>query len=316
MSLARIRRRTWEVLEVSRSGDECSRVIDIGIMALVAGNVVAVILESVHSSEVAHHDLFAGFEKMSVAAFSAEFLLRFWSCAEDKRQGEGSFHSRRRYISSPMALADLIAIAPFYLSTFFAIDLRFMRILRLLRVVKLTRYSSAIGRMSEVVRLQGSALATSFFLLMLVMIFAASAVYVVEHDAQPEAFASIPAAMWWAVCTLTTVGYGDVTPITALGKFLASIITIVGIGMVALPTSLLASGFTEVLERNRRKLEIEAEEAFEDGIISDEEADAYAALVERLQVEPEVAAEIIQAAQRRHAIDSTVDCPHCGKTTL
>lgn len=148
---------------------------------------------------------------------------------------------------------------------------------------------------------------------MLVMIFAASTIYLVEHDAQPEAFGSIPAAMWWAVCTLTTVGYGDVTPITPLGKLLASSITVVGIGMVALPTSLLASGFSEITARKRRTLEQEAEEALGDGVITPEEVDSYTALAEELDVEPEVAGEIIAAAQRRHSHDTSLSCPHCGK---
>lgn len=156
-----------------------------------------------------------------------------------------------------MALVDILAIAPFYLSAFFVLDLRFLRVLRLLRIVKLTRYSRALNRLLEVYQLQRSALTASFFLMAVVIVLSAGIVYVAEHPAPPEAFGSIPAAMWWAVCTLTTVGYGDVLPITPLGKLLSA------------------------------------------GI--------------QLYVEPEIAQEIIRAAQRKQSLADLDGCPHCGK---
>ena len=213
-----------------------------------------------------------------------------------------------------MAIVDILAIAPFYLSAFFSLDLR---ILRLLRIVKLTRYSTALGRIVEVYHLQRSALTAALFLMSVAIVLSASVVYVAEHRAQPEGFGSIPAAMWWAVCTLTTVGYGDVSPITPLGKLLASGIQIIGIAMVALPTSLFASGFAHVMSRAEQALEDEAEEALADGVITADEANAYAEMAERLYIEPEVAEEIIEAAQRRQQLkDLVAACPHCGKTLV
>ena len=311
-----IRRRTFEVLDTSAEGDPFSRTIDLMIMGLVLGNVMAVILESVPSIGRAYHDLFLAFEQVSVAAFSAEFLLRIWSVADDASHGDHPLGRRLRYLRSPMAIVDVLAIAPFYLSTFFNLDLRFLRVLRLLRIVKLTRYSAALSRLSDVYRLQRSALAASFFVMSIAIILSASLVYVVEHQAQPNAFGSIPAAMWWAVCTLTTVGYGDVTPITPLGKIMASAIQMVGIAMVALPTSIFASGFAHIMKRNEEALKMEAEEAAADGIVTADEVDAITALADQLHVEQEIVEEIIVAAEHRQGLADHGACPHCGKAIV
>lgn len=311
-----IRRRTYEVMEVGAPGDALSRTVDLMIMSLVFGNVVAVILESVPSIGQPYAELFLGFERLSVAAFTAEFLCRFWSAAEkpgEPGQADSEARRRLRYLFSPMAIVDLLAISPFYLQTFFALDLRFLRVLRLLRVVKLTRYSSALGRLVEVFQLQRKALAASFFVLSVAVVMSASVVYVVEHPSQPDAFGSIPDAMWWAVCTLTTVGYGDVTPITPLGKLVASCIQIVGIGMVALPTSLFASGFAVIMARSEHELEMEARAALADGELTLDEVDAYAHLAEQLQIDPETAQRVMALARREQALEDLEGCPHCGK---
>ena len=301
-------------MEVGRTDDQLSRWVDALIMTLVAGNVLAVILESVEEIRLAFGDLFLAFDQVSVAVFSVEFACRIWAARESLDSGKTAWRRRLRYLCSPLAIIDFLAIAPFYLSAYIALDLRFLRILRLLRIVKLTRYSRAMHRMGEVFKLQRSALTASLFLLSISIILSASALHVAEHAVQPEAFGSIPAAMWWAVVTLTTVGYGDVTPITPLGKALASGISIIGIGMVALPTSLLASGFAHVMSRNEKALEAEAVEALSDGIVTNQEALTYSDLAESLYVEPEVAHEIIEAVQKRHAVEDIGECPHCGKS--
>lgn len=313
--VARIRRRTHEVLEVAKPGDGLSRTIDGMIMALVLMNVAAVILESVGPIEARYRDIFAGFERISVTAFSAEFVCRVWAATESARPSEPARWARLRYLGSPMALADLAAILPWYLAAFTTVDLRFLRMLRLLRLLKLTRYSTALGRMIDVVRLQRHAFSAALLVLAMVVIFTASAIYVVEGSAQPEAFGSIPDAMWWAIVTLTTVGYGDVTPITPLGKLMASLISIVGIGMVALPTSLLASGFSHMMSRNREALQEEMDLALEDGELSRDEIASYEDLARRLHVDPEVADEIFQAALEHYGeTRDRSSCPHCGKS--
>ncbi len=313
-ALHRIRRRTWAILEVGARGDSLSRTVDLLILALVFGNVVAVIASSIPSIDAEHQTLFIGFERLSLAIFSSEFLLRLWSVASAETMGATPTQRRLNYLRSPMAIVDLLAIAPFYLSAFVDMDLRMLRILRLLRIVKLTRYSAALHRLWEVYHLQRATLTASFMVMSVAIILSASAVYVAEHEAQPTAFASIPHAMWWAICTLTTVGYGDVTPVTNLGKVLAAGIQLVGIAIVAIPTSLFASGFAHIMTRNEHRLEQEAREAAADGVVTQAEAHHYSDLAAQLGVEPEIAEEIILAAQKRQVLADFGSCPHCGKS--
>lgn len=308
---SRTRRRIYEILEVAQSTDGLSRIVDISLIALVAGNVVAVILNSVQELAIRYQDLFDAFEKISVTVFSVELVLRIWIAVETPQPEVRG--SRLRYIFSPLAIADIVAIIPFYLSAFFSVDLRFLRILRLLRLFKLTRYSGAFASVTEVIRVNRGALWSALAILMFAIVVASSAMYIVENKAQPDAFSSIPAAMWWAVVTLTTVGYGDVTPITSLGRFVASVITVLGVGMVALPTSIMASGFLDLHQRNRRLLEAEAEAAFDDGYLSREETEQYAELAERLGVDDEEAERIITVARQTMWDLRDENCPHCGK---
>ena len=181
-------------------------------------------------------------------------------------------------MASPMALIDLIAIAPFYLGFIVDIDLRFMRVLRVLRIFKLTRYNSSMTLLLGVLKRESSSFLAALFVLFLLMILSASMVYLFEHQAQPEAFANIPKAMWWAVVTLTTVGYGDIYPITIPGRVFGAIITVVGVGMVAMPAGIIASGFSEQLRLRREEYEDVVDEALEDGHLSEEEVSALVSL--------------------------------------
>ena len=313
-AVQRLRKRTYEVLEVSQHDDWLSRAIDLILMSLIAGNAVAIVLESVVSIAKAYHDLFWAFEKVSAAAFSAELLLRIWAASENPSYKGGPWRKRLRYLASPMALVDLVAVLPFYLATFFSVDLRILRILRLLRIVKLTRYSTAFGRIVEVFQLQRNALMTSLFLMGIAVVVSAGILYAVESHAQPDAFGSIPAAMWWAICTLTTVGYGDVTPVTALGKTVTAGISVIGIGLVALPTSIFTAGFAKAMARSEHALEENARNAMADGIFDGDEALAYEQLAESLHVEPSTAREVIEMVIRKQELGDLFDCPHCGKS--
>ncbi|MDJ0864891.1 MAG: ion transporter [Myxococcota bacterium] len=310
-----VRRRVHEILETSRPGDATSTLVDALLAALVVANVVAVVLESVRPVYRTWGAWFDAFEALSVAIFSAEYALRAWSAAEsDGPAGEGAWRKRLRYLVSPLALTDLCAVLPYYLSAFVAVDLRFLRILRMLRIFKLTRYSGAMRMLLETFAREGRAFGAAVFILLAVTVLASGGIYLAEHRAQPEAFGSIPAAMWWALVTLTTVGYGDVVPVTPFGKLFAACVTIVGVGMVALPTGILASGFAEVHRRHRRTLEREAERALEDGVVTAEEASSFAALADQLGVSPQVADEIAALAQRGVFFDDGEGpCPHCGK---
>ena len=307
-----VRRRVYEVLEVGRPGDHWSRWVDLGLITLVAMNLVAVILESVEWIGVLYADAFFRFELMSVTVFSVEYSLRLWTAGV--ASGQHGWRPCWNYVRQPLAIADLLSIAPFYLAALFQLDLRFLRVLRLLRALKLTRYSGAMRLLFDVVYQERKSLGSALFILCVMLIGASSGIYIVEHAQQPENFGSIPDAMWWALATLTTVGYGDVTPITPLGKFFAAGVMIVGVCTVALPTSIMASGFATVTERNHRRLRAEIDEALEDGVLDREETDAYRELAERLGVPAEVAQEIASREVAQHFELSPDACPHCGKS--
>lgn len=310
-SRGRVRRRVWELLEDAGGGDPRSRAVDTALILLIGANVAAVVLESVPELHRRWAWTFARFEDVSVLVFTAEYLVRLWASVERSSVRSG----RLRWALSPSALIDLAAIAPYYLSAFYALDLRFLRVLRLLRVLKLVRYSGALGSLIEVLRAEQQAFGTALVILTAMMTLAASGIYLVEHEVQPEAFGSIPAAMWWAVATLTTVGYGDVTPITPLGKLFTAVVMIVGVGVVALPTGVMTSGFIQIQRRHRRRLHDEARAALSDGVLTAKEVAAYDRLAEELGVTPEEAREIITAASASPPPEWRLDpCPHCGKS--
>lgn len=242
--------RTFQILEIAERGDTASRVFDVFIFALIAGNVLAVILETVGDLHERYADWFALFELVSVAIFSVEYVLRLWSATVVPGYSR-PFLGRLRYATTPMLLVDLVAIAPFYLSFILPLDLRFVRVLRLLRLAKLTRHSSALHLLGNVLRAKRSELVLAYFVLFLALIFTSSAMYFIEHDAQPDAFSSIPESMWWGVVTLGTVGYGDIVPETPLGKAAGGVFILLGIAAYALPVAVLASGFTEELQKRK-----------------------------------------------------------------
>jgi len=249
-----LRLRLHRVLEPSGGNDPGVRRINGALMALICLNIIAMILESVDSIGIPYRAWFEAFDIFSVVIFSAEYLLRLWTCVENPRYA-GALAGRLRYLLSPMALIDLLAIAPFYLPMV-GVDLRIVRMLRffrMFRAFKLFRYSKTLLHFQGILRDKREELSLSFMLLIFLLLFSSSLMYYAEHDAQPKAFASIPAAMWWAICTLTTVGYGDVYPITFWGRMLASVIAILGIGMFALPTGILGAAFIEGIEAKRRQ---------------------------------------------------------------
>ena len=185
-------------------------------------------------------------------------------------------------------LNDLIAILPSLLAFIFpSIDLRFIRVLRIFRFLKFSRYSSSINSLLEVIWDQRKSFGAAFFILCIMLILASSGMYLVEKDAQPEKFGNIPQAMWWSIVTLTTVGYGDAYPITALGKIFGSVIIILGIGTVALPSGILASAFTEHTRRSQNKYKQELENALKDNKIDKSERNQLNKLAEKINLSDE-----------------------------
>lgn len=250
-----LRRLSYNYLHNDDYENIYSRCLNYLLILLIICNVIAVLLESVNSIYSEYANYFNAFEHLSIIIFSCEYLLRFWSIVEEKPHQAG-WKSRWQWVSSGAALIDLAAILPAYLNFFVHIDLRFLRILRLLRLLKLTRYFVSLQILLRVIEREKGSFQAVIFILMIMIIMAAAGVYVVENKAQPEVFSSIPASMWWAVVTLTTVGYGDVTPITSLGRFLGALITIMGVGLAALPAGILATGLANELASRKEQLEV------------------------------------------------------------
>lgn len=254
MSFHKLQKRCWEILEVAKAGDKASKVVDYLMLLLICLNILAVIIGSIQSvqSEFGYYlNLFEGF---SVFIFTIEYLLRIWSCVSEQRF-QSPILGRIKWMLSPMALIDLLAILPFYIP-FFTIDLRFMRIFRLFRIIrilKLARYYQSLQLIKTVILTKKEELILSLVSMLVLLIFASTFIYYCENEAQPEAYPNIPAAMWWAVVTLTTVGYGDVYPITVVGKLFAALIAIAGVGMVALPTGIIGAGFIEEIQKQKTK---------------------------------------------------------------
>jgi len=254
----KLKNRLFEILEVASAGDLPSRLFDIFIMTLISLNVIAVMLETVESLSSRYMLFFRIFEIFSVSIFTIEYLLRLWSCTTDNRF-KGSIKGRIRFALTPLALVDLFAILPFYLPMLITFDLRFLRALRLFRLFrlfKMGRYSNAFKMVGNVLREKKEELFITVFSGLILLVVASSLMYFVENEAQPETFSSIPAALWWGVATLTTVGYGDIYPITPIGKLLGGIIALLGIGMFALPAGIITSGFAEEIQRRKEKRRI------------------------------------------------------------
>ena len=245
-----LRTRIYKIVESTHPDDLHGQWFDYFIVALIITNVIAVILETVEGLYVAYTEFFTGFELFSVAVFTVEYLVRLWVVVDSPNENyRHPFNGRLRYAVTPMALIDIAAILPFYLSLLIPVDLRFMRVFRLLRLLKLTRYSTALQTLGAVLYDQRRTLGASIFVMLILLVFSSSIIYLVEKDAQPEAFSSIPKAMWWGLATLTTVGYGDVTPATGIGKLFGATIMVLGIGMAALPAGILATGFATEMQK-------------------------------------------------------------------
>lgn len=307
MQAPSFRQRIHYALEVHEADAGAIRWVDYALILLIALNIVAVTVETIEPVYLRYGPWFDAFNLFSVAVFTIEYLARIWSCVEDRSYGAG-WRGRLRYMATPMAVIDLLAILPFYLGQIFGIDLRFLRALRLLRVFKLTRYYRAMTVLLNVLREESTTLFAGFFILLLLLILSSSGAYLFEHRAQPEAFGSVPKAMWWAIVTLTTVGYGDVVPITPMGRVFGALVTVVGIGMAALPAAILASGLADSLRRKRDDLRDEFQRAIADGGIDAEEEAALEALRKRLGLSREDAALIRTETLRTRRCT----CPECG----
>lgn len=247
-----LRRKVWEILDFTRKDDRASRIFATGMLALIFLNVIAVVAGSVKGVEARWGAFLHAFEVVSVVIFTIEYLGRLWACTADERF-HGGVAGRVRFAFQGMSLVDLLSILPFYLPFVHADlrSLRALRLLRLFRIVKILRYYSRLNLIRRVFEAKKEELILTSILIVLLLVVSSSVLFYCENPVQPDVFSSIPATMWWAVTTFTTVGYGDIYPVTLLGKLFAGIVAILGIGMFALPTGILSAGFVEEVQRTK-----------------------------------------------------------------
>ncbi len=249
----RIKRNIFEIIQPSADVSQArlaSRIFDSVIMTLIVFSVLSVFICTFKIPDWLFRILIR-VEFVSIIIFTIEYALRIWT-ANLLFPELNPVRARIRYITSPMAIIDLISILPFLvpvLHTYNLVGVRVFRLVRLLRIFKLNRYSDALAAIGDVFRRKSQQMIASTFFVFIILILASLLIYYAEHDAQPEQFANAFSGLWWAVATLTTVGYGDIYPITPLGRVLGAIIAILGIGVVAVPTSILSAGFMGMLEK-------------------------------------------------------------------
>jgi voltage-gated potassium channel len=266
------RQKVYSLLNATPTSGRLHSQLDLILVIFIILSVFSVMLETVPSIQVPLAYQFRLFDDISVAVFTIEFILRLYSAPEANPE-QPAMSQRAGWFTKPTSLVDFIAIAPWYITllTGGSLDLRFVRILRVLRVLKLTRYNTAMKTFSDVMQREQRAFFAAMFVTFLITILAGAIVYEFEHAVQPEKFDTMPRAMYWAVITLASVGYGDISPITPIGQAFTMLLALLGIGIVALPAGILGSAFSDQLHRQREEMIQKVEDALADGIITAEE---------------------------------------------
>ncbi len=301
-----IRYRMLLLLEKSEVGDFKGRLVDISILTLVLLNIVAVVLESVGTVYSHYRAWFDNFELISVAIFTVEYGLRLWANGALRYDGRmGLRNGSVRYALSFHGIVDLVAILPFYLQVLFpGLDLRVLRILRLMRVFKLSHYSTALEDLFSAIWQERRSFAAASYLLLLALVLTSSIMFYAENEYQPEKFSSIPHAMYWAFITLTTVGYGDVSPVTSIGKVISVFTAFLGVSIVAMLTGIVASAFTNQMARKKVIFEDEIRKALSDGKIDEKERRILDRLREEFGLSDEQTKHLFDQVRREKARDA------------
>ncbi len=249
----RLKRRVYVLLDGKHTSDRLSLGTNVLIMGLIVLNVLTYILGTIEWVDALYGWHIFAFDVFCVAVFTGEYLLRVWCCTVDERYAD-PIRGRLRFMISPYALIDLLAIVPFYLPVVIGEHgaARMLRVFRLFRLLKVTRYSRSTSLITDVFRRKSRELAITALVMSIWLVFVSTLMYYVERGAQPEVFSSIPASIYWGIITLTTVGYGDVVPVTSAGRALGSLIALLGIAIFALPAGIFASGFAEEIAARRR----------------------------------------------------------------
>jgi hypothetical protein len=289
-----LRQNIFALLNPTPHSYEVNKYIDYVVILAVLTSVICIILETVQEVNSVWSTEFKTLDILTVTIFSIEYVLRVYSCCEIQSYSK-PIRGRMLYIFSPSALIDLLAISPFYISLIVnkSIDLRFLRIFRLTRLLKLTRYTGTLNTLLKAVQREKYVLMAAAFMMILMIILTASLGYMFEHDTQPDKFESIPASMYWAVITLASVGYGDITPITPLGRLMTVIVSFVGIGIFAIPAGLMASSFTDQLRLDRKTFEDDVRKLVTSDKFTAEDRKNLELEAERLHLPKDVIQEII-----------------------
>ncbi len=246
-----LRRRVFDLLESGRRGSRAASLIDAGLLLLIIANVAVAVLDTVASIHARAGDQFQLFDRLCVALFALEYALRIWTAPEHAVfRALRPTASRMKLAATPMMVIDLIALLPFALELLVGSDLAVIRVVRVIRFLRLTRYSPALATLGRVLATNWRALAGSAVLFAGLLLASSVLMYFAEGRLQPEALGDVPKAMWWAVVTLSTVGYGDVLPITVIGKVIAGFTMVVGIMFFAVPVGIIATGFLQEIQRH------------------------------------------------------------------
>ena len=297
------RQRVHALVFPSAYGGDLHNLYDSFIVVWVIVSVLAVILESVHSIHYMLNMEFLILDAIAVSIFTLEYTLRLYCCVEEPGYKK-AVAGRLKMAKSTSSIIDLLAIAPFFLEVFLhhLIDLRFMRVFRLLRLLKLTRYTGATQSLMKVIAREWPVMAASAFIMLLLVVMTASLGYLFEHEAQPEKFENIPQSIYWAVITLASVGYGDISPVTPAGRAMTIVLALIGIGIFAIPAALLSSAFSDQLKSDREALVNKLFEMLADGNIDEEEALYIKTEAKRLHLSDEEVKLLIEKAKREREL--------------
>ena len=260
--LLRCRKRTAAIIEMGSAQDWVSRGYDILSGLMLLANLSSSILYTFNSMALQYGSLLVAIEAITVAFFAVDYALRLWTAPEFFPK-LSSFRSVWKYVFSLTGIVDLLSFLPYYLPIFFpagAAVFRIFRVVRIFRLFQINAYYSAMNVITEVLRSRRQQLASSVFIILVLMLASSLCMYSLEHEAQPEVFSNAFSGIWWAVSTLLTVGYGDIYPITIPGKIVSIFITFLGVGMVAIPTGIISAGFVDKFSRIKRLSEYAGEQ--------------------------------------------------------
>ncbi|MCL2771950.1 MAG: ion transporter [Oscillospiraceae bacterium] len=253
----RIKRRIFNIINHDENGNLASKIFDLFMIALIIVNVVTIIADTFSAIPIVFKNVFRAVDIFSLAIFTVEYILRLWT-ADLLYPSSIKYKARLKYAFSFMSIVDLLSILPFYLPFIFPFDLRVLRMIRLLRLFrlfKINRYTDALRTVGNVIKKKAAPLISSFAVVFILMIIASVIMYNIECDAQPEVFQNAFSGIWWSIVTLTTVGYGDIYPVTVFGKILGAVIALLGIGLVAVPTGIISAGFIESVDNDKKENE-------------------------------------------------------------